>query len=72
MIEHPQDIVTLQKYFVKKGVITNDQLIKMPDFQSTLQRNIKSDPTTWSQENYNKIDATKEYNLSSIIQKFKG
>ena len=35
MISHPQDIITLQKYFVKKGVITNEQLVKMPDFQST-------------------------------------
>jgi hypothetical protein len=68
MIEHPQDIVTLQKYFVKKGVITNDQLIKMPDFQSTLQGNIKSDRTTWSQENYNKIPNVEQGNLGSTIQ----
>jgi len=70
MIEHPQDIITLQKYFVKKGVITNEQLIKMPDFQSTLKSNIKSDPTTWSKENYNKIQVNQKYDddLSSVIQ----
>ena len=70
MIEHPQDIITLQKYFVKKDVITNEQLIKMPDFQSTLKSNIKSDPTTWSKENYNKIQVNQKYDddLSSVIQ----
>ena len=70
MIEHPQGILALQKYFVKKGVITNDQLIKMPDFQSTLKSNIESDPTTWSKENYNKIQASQKYDgdLSSDIQ----
>jgi hypothetical protein len=70
MIEHPQDIITLQKYFVKKGVITNEQLIKMPDFQSTLKSNIESDPTTWSKENYNKIQASQKYDgdLSTDIQ----
>jgi hypothetical protein len=70
MIEHPQDIIKLQKYFVKKGVITNDQLIKMPDFQSTLKSNIESDRTTWSIENYNKMQATQKYDgdLNSVIQ----
>ena len=70
MISHPQDIVTLQKYFVKKGVITNEQLVKMPDFQSTLTNAIKSDPTTWSIENYNKVQHSQKYegDLSSTIQ----
>jgi hypothetical protein len=74
MIEHPQDIITLQKYFVKKGVITNEQLIKMPDFQSTLKSNIESDPTTWSKENYNKIQANQKYDgdLSAAIQYLAG
>lgn len=73
MIEHPQDIITLQKYFVKKGVITNEQLKKMPDFQSTLKKNIESDPTTWSKETYNKIEAEQKYDgdLSSVIQYLK-
>jgi hypothetical protein len=70
MISHPQDIITLQKYFVKKGVITNEQLVKMPDFQSTLTSAIKSDPTTWSIENYNKVQRNQKYegDLSSTIQ----
>jgi hypothetical protein len=70
MISHPQDIITLQKYFVKKGVITNEQLVKMPDFQSTLTSVIKSDPTTWSIENYNKVQRNQKYegDLSSTIQ----
>ena len=69
MIETPQNIIILQKYFVKKGVISNDQLIKMPDFQSTLKSNIESDPTTWSKENYNKVQNNQKYDgdLSSVI-----
>ena len=69
MIETPQNIIILQKYFVKKGVISNDQLIKMPDFQSTLKNNIESDPATWSKENYNKVQNNQKYDgdLSSVI-----
>ena len=61
MIETPQNIIILQKYFVKKGVISNDHLIKMPDFQS--------DPATWSKENYNKVQNNQKYDgdLSSVI-----
>ena len=73
MIETPQNIITLQKYFVKKGVISNEQLIKMPDFQSTLKSNIESDPTTWSKENYNKVQNNQKYDgdLDSVIQYLK-
>ena len=70
MIEHPKDIVTLQKCFVKKGFITNEQLVKMPDFQSTLKSAIQSDPATWSKENYNKVQQEQKYegDLGTTIQ----
>jgi len=73
MIDNPGDIITLQKYFVKKEFITNEQLIKMPDFQSTLKSVIESNPTTWSKENYNKIQKNQKYegDLSSIIEYLK-
>jgi hypothetical protein len=70
MVEHPSDIVDIQKYFVKKGFITNEQLVKMPDFQSNLNNLIKSDTNTWNKENYNKVEKNKNYDgdLFSVIQ----
>lgn len=70
MVDHPQDIVDIQKYFIKKGFITNDQLVKMPDFQLNLNNLIKSGPDTWNIENYNKVQQNTKYegNLNSDIQ----
>jgi hypothetical protein len=60
IIEHPNMILDIEKYFVGKGFITNDELKKMPDFQSTLKNNIKMDPETWNQEVYNKIGSERK------------
>ena len=73
MISHPQSLITLDKYFIKKGVISIEQLAKMPDFQSTIKTAIESDPTTWSEQNYSKVASNNKYpqeNLLSMIQVF--
>jgi hypothetical protein len=73
MISHPQDLITLDKYFIKKGVISIEQLVKMPDFQSTIKNAIESDPTTWNKQNYNKVASNNKYpdeNLFSLVQFF--
>ncbi len=70
MVEHPVDIVNIQKHFVKKGFITNDQLANMPDFQSNLNDLIKSNPNTWNKTNYDKVEKTYNYDgdLFTVIQ----
>jgi signal recognition particle subunit SEC65 len=70
MVEHPVDIVNIQKYFVKSGFITNDQLAKMPDFQSNLNELIKSNTNTWNKTNYSKVEKNQNYDgdLFTVIQ----
>lgn len=66
IIEHPVQIAQLNRWFINTKFIKPEELKKMPDFQSTLKRNIKMDPDTWNQEIYNKVGAKEKIDGAAL------